>query len=235
MQASLILDFDSTFVQVEALDELAKIALKSAPNKAAIVSQIELLTRQGMAGTLSFPESLSRRLALFSPNVHHIQALVEQLESAITDSVRRHREFLTQNRDHIYLVSGGFREYIVPVVREFDIAPDHVYANRFAYDDNGNIAGCDTKLPLARDRGKVIQLDELRLPRPIVMVGDGASDLEVRNAGVADLFVAFTENVDRPGVTLRADHIANSFDTVVSIFEKTTAGRQAYQESANLL
>ncbi len=219
MQASLILDFDSTFVSVEALDELAKLVLAESSSKDAIVKQIESLTRQGMAGKLSFSESLSRRLEFFTPTSQHIRALIAQLERSITPSVADQNEFFSDYRDNIYIVSGGFREYIVPVVQPFGIAADHVYANRFAHDDNGRIVGCNTREPMAQDYGKVRVLRELSLPRPIIMVGDGSSDLEVRSQGVADAFVAFVANVDRPDVTLRADHIARTFDDVVALFE----------------
>src|SRR5258707_1873358 len=39
----LVIDFDSTFVKVEALDELARIALSDAPDAAKRVSEIEAI------------------------------------------------------------------------------------------------------------------------------------------------------------------------------------------------
>ncbi|MBT6517446.1 MAG: hypothetical protein HOK59_06845, partial [Candidatus Marinimicrobia bacterium] len=44
---TLILDFDSTVVQVESLDILAEISLKDHPEKASRISQIKSLTHQG--------------------------------------------------------------------------------------------------------------------------------------------------------------------------------------------
>ena len=46
----LVFDFDSTFTQVEGLDELADIALQGHPDQARVVGQIKALTDQGMAG-----------------------------------------------------------------------------------------------------------------------------------------------------------------------------------------
>jgi D-3-phosphoglycerate dehydrogenase len=55
----LVFDFDSTFTQVEGLDELAAIALTGQPDQATRVAAIKALTDQGMAGEIGFQESLS--------------------------------------------------------------------------------------------------------------------------------------------------------------------------------
>ena len=55
----LVFDFDSTFTQVEGLDELADIALQGQPNQAEVVAQIRALTDQGLAGEIRFQESLA--------------------------------------------------------------------------------------------------------------------------------------------------------------------------------
>ena len=46
----LIIDFDSTFTQVEALDELCEISLKNHPEKDNILSEIKAITDKGMVG-----------------------------------------------------------------------------------------------------------------------------------------------------------------------------------------
>lgn len=48
-----IIDFDSTFIRLESLDELADIALKEHPNKNNILAEIRNITRQGMEGTIT--------------------------------------------------------------------------------------------------------------------------------------------------------------------------------------
>ncbi|MEY3678896.1 MAG: hypothetical protein RI924_1037 [Bacteroidota bacterium] len=49
-----IIDFDSTFTQVEALDELARISLQNHPEKEKRFQQIDELTHAAMEGRLSF-------------------------------------------------------------------------------------------------------------------------------------------------------------------------------------
>ena len=89
----LLIDFDSTFVRVEALDELATIALANAPNREMIVSQIKEITNQGMDGEITFQESLIRRLSLFKISHEHIVKLVKLLLESITPSFRHNQSF----------------------------------------------------------------------------------------------------------------------------------------------
>ena len=60
----LIVDFDSTFVQVEALDELAAIALAEHPAADSIIEKIRTITAQGMEGKISLSDSLANRIKL---------------------------------------------------------------------------------------------------------------------------------------------------------------------------
>jgi D-3-phosphoglycerate dehydrogenase len=218
----LVLDFDSTFVKVEALDELARIALRDVEDRDVRVARIEELTRDGMEGKIGFGESLAKRLGLFSAGPAHLKELVTFLRGQISASVRENRKFFEQNADRIYVMSGGFREYIVPVVEEFGIRPEHVIANTFLTDESGNVTGCDTGNYLAQNGGKVKALKALALDGPVAMVGDGFSDLQTRVQGVASMFVAFTENVDRPAVTAAADAVAENFGDVIEAVSETT-------------
>jgi len=61
---TLIIDFDSTFITGESLDELSKIVLKNDPNSAKHLNQIHELTLAGMEGKIPFDESLSKRMQL---------------------------------------------------------------------------------------------------------------------------------------------------------------------------
>jgi D-3-phosphoglycerate dehydrogenase len=72
MDQYFIIDFDSTFTQVEALDELARISLKNHPDREAIYKQIEDLTNASMEGKLSFTESLQARVKLLCANREHL-------------------------------------------------------------------------------------------------------------------------------------------------------------------
>ncbi|MEM8569148.1 MAG: phosphoglycerate dehydrogenase, partial [Bacteroidota bacterium] len=59
-----IIDFDSTFTQVEALDILGEIALNDHPERQARLDEIKSITDEGMSGNLTFRESLVKRIAI---------------------------------------------------------------------------------------------------------------------------------------------------------------------------
>ncbi|MBD2769470.1 phosphoglycerate dehydrogenase [Hymenobacter sp. BT664] len=208
----LVFDFDSTFTQVEGLDELADIALQGHPDQAAVVAQIRALTDQGMAGEIGFQESLAKRLALLGATEKHLAPLVARLRTKVSESIRRNGDFFRRFADRIYVVSSGFREFIEPVVAEFGITADHVLANTFTFDAAGRITGCDPQNVLSRDGGKIRQLVLLDLDGPVYVLGDGYTDYQIREAGLAHRFYAYTENVARPTVVARADEVLPSFD-----------------------
>jgi len=207
-----IIDFDSTFTQVEALDELGEISLQNHEDKQELLKEISKLTNSAMGGELSFSESLTRRLALVRANQKHLPELVSRLRSKVSDSVRRNHTFFQDYADQIYIVSSGFKEFITPIVTEFGIKEDHVFANTFVYDEKGNIIGFDKENVLCRDKGKIEQLRCLDLKGKVYVIGDGYTDYEIKEAGLADKFYAFTENVSRDKVLEKADHITPNFD-----------------------
>lgn len=207
-----IIDFDSTFTQVEGLDELAKIALAGNPNRDEVVSQIKKLTDAGMNGEIRFSEALRMRIQLLSANKSHIEELVQFLKSKVSESFQRNKEFLSNFSDSILIVSSGFKEFILPVVEEYGIKQENVYANTFVFDGSGHIIGVDEENVLAQDGGKVKLLKELKLNGHISAIGDGYTDYEMRANGLVNRFYAFVENVERPDVMRKADFVIKSLD-----------------------
>jgi len=207
-----IIDFDSTFIKTEALDELAEISLKKDPAKADKLARIKELTSLAMNGKMSFAKSLEERIKLLGANKSHIEPLVKKLHKLISRSITSNKDFFRKYSGSIVIVSGGFKEYILPVTAKFHIPPDNVYANTFKFDKTGSITGFDKKNPLARDNGKVKQLKALKLKGELIVIGDGYTDSQLKNSGIASKFFAFTENIQRQNVILAADHIAPSFD-----------------------
>ncbi len=194
------------------MDELAAVALADCPNRDEIVGRIKETTQMGMEGKIPFNESLMRRVALLSANKSHVDELVVQVAGKISVSIERNRDFLWAHRENVYIISGGFKEVIVPIVQGFGIPEKNVFANTFVYDRDGNIIGVDTTNLLSQEGGKVRQVASLNLPGFVYAIGDGYTDFQIKEAGFADKFVAFTENVRRPNVVAKADCEAVSFD-----------------------
>ncbi|PWG79508.1 HAD-IB family phosphatase [Pararcticibacter amylolyticus] len=212
MKNYYIIDFDSTFTQVEALDELVRISLKNHPNREAIYKEIEDLTNAAMEGRLSFRESLSGRVKLLHANQEHLKQLVSRLKKKVSASFLRNRAFFKKHADEVLIVSGGFKEFITPVVLPYYIKKENIYANTFTFDEEGNITGYDEANPLSEEGGKVKLLRQLQLQGNIFGIGDGHSDFQLKESGMIQKFYAFTENIARQSILEKADHVTPSFD-----------------------
>ena len=218
-----IIDFDSTFTRVEAFDALADISLEGNPEKADIVQQICDITDRGMEGKIDFRDSLDLRIKLLNANQTHLEVLIKMLRKEISISFKRNKEFFNKYAEDIYIMSNGFKDFIIPIVTEFGIKPENVYANTFKIDDSGYISGFDKTNVLSSSGGKVTQLKAMKLQGDIYMIGDGYNDYEVKLAGLANKFYAFTENVERKGILSSADHITPSLDEFLYLNKMNTA------------
>ena len=218
-----IFDFDSTFTQVEALDVLCEISLEGNPQKEDILSQVKNITNTCMEGNMSFRESLERRLALLDAHQDDLPQLIDQLKSNVSKSFARNKDFFEKHKDNIYILSNGFKEFIVPIVKEYGVLPEHVFANEFTFDEQGNITGFDSNNILSHDDGKVEVIKNLDLHGDIYVIGDGYNDYKIRAAGLANKFYAFTENIERESVLEKADHVAPSLDEFLYLNKMNTA------------
>lgn len=207
-----IIDFDSTFTQVEALDELARISLKKHPDKEAIFKKIEDLTNLAMEGKLSFGESLAQRVKLLEASEDHLKQLITRLKKKVSKSFSRNAEFFKKHADQVLIVSGGFKEFITPVVSQYHIKKENIYANTFVTTGDGKIIDYDHANPLSEEGGKVKLMQHLNLEGDLYGIGDGYSDFQLRESGMIKKFFAFTENISRESIVSRADHVTPSFD-----------------------
>lgn len=207
-----VIDFDSTFTKVEAFDVLAEIIVREHPNSEDIKRQIFEITNLGMEGKISLRESIEKRLDILQPEKRHLTPLIKQLKLVVSESFKRNKEFFATYADNIYIISNGFREFIEPVVTEFGIKPDNILANEFIFDELEKVIGFDLNNPLSANNGKVEQLKRLNLNGDVYVIGDGYTDYEIKNAGLANKFFAFTENIERESVLSKADHITPSLD-----------------------
>jgi D-3-phosphoglycerate dehydrogenase len=210
----LIIDFDSTFIKLETLEEISKEALKDNPEKEKIQKEIEKITKQGMHGKLSFGESLKRRLALFSADRKDIDKINKKIKKNITDSFLKNKDFFKKYGKQIFVISGGFKECIFPVTDDFGIPRKNVLANDFKFDAEQRIIGIDENNLASKTQGKVRQAENLNLKGRIFVIGDGWTDFEIKREHQADYFLAFTENVRRESVVELTDKEVKSFGEV---------------------
>jgi D-3-phosphoglycerate dehydrogenase len=212
-----IIDFDSTFTQVEALDILGEISLSNDPDKAQKLQAIKDITDKGMEGAITFRESLEMRLDILQASKNQIQELIAALKQKVSKSFERNKEFFQENADDIYIISNGFKDFILPIVSDYGIKKENVFANEFVFDEAGKIIDFNRENPLSQNNGKAETIRRVNLEGDIYVIGDGYTDFEIKASGLANKFYAFTENVHRPRVVSQADHIAPSFDEILYI------------------
>ncbi|MEQ8421093.1 MAG: phosphoglycerate dehydrogenase [Arenibacter algicola] len=207
-----VFDFDSTLTRVEALDVLAEITLNGRADKDDIIREIQKITNLGIDGDISFTQSLEKRINLLNAHKDDLENLVQLLRQKISKSIESNKEFFHNYSDDIYVISCGFKEFIDPIVAEYNIPADRVYANTFRFDENGKIIGFDEANVLASHNGKIACLKNLDLQGEVQVIGDGYSDYVMREAGIADKFFAYTENVHREKAARNADYITPNLD-----------------------
>ena len=210
-----IIDYDSTFIKVESLDELSKI---SNGEDETINNKISEITNLGMEGKISFSDSLRKRIELIECNKEDIVKTVEILEKKVSDSFKNNISFLKNNAENILIVSSGFHELIEPIVIKYGIKKENIFANKFLY-DNDKVIGYDKKNPLSKSQGKVKILKELKLKGEVHVIGDGYTDYEIKKEGLANYFYLFIENIKRESVVKSADYLLKSLDQFIKIIK----------------
>lgn len=209
---NFVFDFDSTLTSVEALDVLAEITLVNNPKKEEIINEIIEITNLGIDGKISFTESLDRRIKLLNARKSDLPILIDELRKKVSPSIERNKEFFEKFSEDIYVISCGFKEFIDAIVEEYNIPAKRVYANTFVFDEDDVIVGFDAENVLSTHNGKIQCLKDLDLDGEVQVIGDGYSDYVTKEAGVADTFFAYTENVSREKTIENADHITPNLD-----------------------
>ena len=218
---NVFIDFDSTFVQVETLEEIILVSYSPDAPKSGILQEIQnKITDLAMIWDICFWKALEARISLLDINKENIEHTVDSLKKKITPSFLKNKEFIKQNKENIYILSWGFRECIIPITNEFWIDESHVFANEFLYDINGNIKWIDTRNPLSQDWGKVKIVNDLNLPGKKISILDGWNDYKLKEGKAVDTFFAFIENVERDKVVQAADETLETFDDFIKWTEK---------------
>tara|TARA_Y100000768_G_scaffold365184_1_gene326241 strand:- start:2445 stop:2969 length:525 start_codon:yes stop_codon:yes gene_type:complete len=174
-----------------------------------------------MEGQLDFSVALEKRVSLLNFHKNEIQNIIETLKLRITESFVKNKDRIISNKDRIFIISGGFKEIISPIVKDYGIDDDHVFANEFTFNSRGYINGVNNSSLLSYNDGKIRALNTLELKNGAYVIGDGSTDLELKKIEGVTSFICFIENIDRKSVSSNADFIANNLDEVFKIIEKT--------------
>lgn len=193
---SIVLDVDSTLAAIEGIDWLARL------RDATVAAGIAALTDRAMEGELRLDDVYGERLTLIQPTRAEVDALGAAYVAAVLPDARETLATLRAAGVRVVLVSGGLREAILPLAAHLGVDEREVNAVGIRFDAAGAYAGYDTMSPLTTQSGKARIVEALALPRPILAVGDGATDAAMRD--VVDTFAAFTGVVRRDAVVAAA-------------------------------
>ncbi len=186
-------DMDSTLIQAEVIDELAKLH--------GVGDQVSAITSAAMRGELDFKQSFTNRVSLLRGLP--AQRVQEVLHSVpLADGAERLVSTLKMLGYKTAILSGGFTFFGKHLQLRLGI--DHVFANDLEIEDGvvtgrvaGEIVDGEKKAELleAIARTENISLDQ------VVAVGDGANDLPMLN--IAGMGIAFHA---KPLVRQSANH-----------------------------
>ncbi len=184
-------DMDSTLIQNEVIDELAK--------EAGVGAEVASITEAAMRGELDFRDSFTRRLALLEGlDASVLPKVAESLQ--ITEGAQRLIETLKFYRYKIAILSGGFTYFARYLQEKFGL--DYIHANELEIENGkltgrvkGEIVDETRKAELLR---QIADRESIRLEQ-VIAVGDGANDLPMLSA--AGLGIAFRA---KPAVRKRA-------------------------------
>ncbi|WP_026160659.1 phosphoserine phosphatase SerB [Teredinibacter turnerae] len=174
-------DMDSTLIEAEVIDELAKAA--------GVGDQVAAITEAAMRGELDFNESFRARMALLKGlDESVLDGIAQRLP--LTEGAARLVSTLNKLGYKTAILSGGFNYFGRYIQQKLGI--DYVFANELEIVDGkvtGNVTGqivngqrkAELLRSLAEQEG--ISLEQ------VVAVGDGANDLPMLS--IAGLGIAF--------------------------------------------
>lgn len=208
---NLIFDFDSTLVKLETIDVLADFALDKNPDKIKLIDKIKKITTYAMNGEMPFSDALLKRISLLQLEYNHIYKTIQFLQNNISTSIINNMDFFNKYKKNCYIVSGGFKEIIIPVLKNFNFLEKNIYANSFIY--KAKSISLDINNPLIQDKGKSFVSKTIKGYK--IIIGDGYTDYEVKKYGNADKFIQYTENINRKELNSNADHISTNFTDII--------------------
>lgn len=182
MRRLICFDMDSTLIQTECIDELAK--------RAGVGDKVSEITARAMHGEIDFKESFKERVALLKGlDASVLKDIAENMP--ITEGTDRLMSVLKTCGYKIAILSGGFTYFGEYLRKKYGI--DYVYANELEIGDDGKLTGRHVGDIVDGQRKAellklIAQVERVNLAQTIA-VGDGANDLPM--IGEAGLGIAF--------------------------------------------
>jgi phosphoserine phosphatase len=208
----LLFDCDSTLSAIEGIDELGRLR---GPE---VFKAVEDMTTQAMDGSTPMESIFAKRLDMIKPTLKELESIgqkyIQQVEPTAVDTIKK----LKAAGWTVIIVSGGFTQAIRPLAQYLGI--ERVEAVELRFNADGSYAGYVESCPTAKSKGKnlvVLKLRDEFKAYQMILVGDGASDLEVK--GDVDKMIGFGRYTARPKVKAGADAFIMSLDQLISLLD----------------
>lgn len=190
-------DCDSTLSSLEGIDELAV--------RAGVEHQIAPLTTAAMDGRLAIEEVYAKRLEILRPGRADLDWLAGRYIATLVPGAAEAIQRLKASGREIVVVSGGLRAPVAALAGHLGVRNDMVRAVGVTLDSDGCYAGFEETSPLTRSDGKARIAAELTERfGPVVLVGDGVTDVAARAGGA--YVIGFGGVARREAVVRGADH-----------------------------
>ena len=206
---SVALDVDSTLCGIEGIDWLAALRNEEVAAKVAHATHV------AMQGHVPIEDLYGTRMEMVAPTKSEMDELTAAYRAALSPGAAEEIAKWRAAGVEVVLLSGGLKPAIAPMARDLGFEPRQINALDIEFDSEGAFANFDRTSALATGTGKRKLLEQLALPRPLLAVGDGVTDLAMKD--VADAFAAFTGFVTREPVTSKADFVVSSFEQLSRI------------------
>jgi phosphoserine phosphatase len=207
----VVFDVDSTLSALEGIDWLASRCGDEVRRRVAET------TDRAMRGEIPLASVYGERLAAVAPSRDEIEQLAIEYISRAEPDAQEALAKLTNARVRVVLVTAGIKDAVIPLARSLGVSPENVNAVSVYFDPEGKYAGYEADSPLTRNGGKAEVVRSLALAHPIVAIGDGITDLEMKSLGAVDSFAAYVGVIDRPQVSSAADYVVSAFAEVVDL------------------
>jgi len=217
-------DVDSTVSPDEGIDVLAA--------QAGVGDRVAELTRNAMGGSVLLQDALKARLDLIRPSQQFMANCLKAHPPRLTPGISELISKLEHRGTHVYLISGGFTHMILPLAKQLNLPQERVIANVLLFAPDGSYAGFDENAFPSRSGGKGTAIRDLKNRfgyAPLIMVGDGATDLEARPP--ADGFIGYGGIVVREKVKAGADWFVTDFAELIAALDAPTGPRRTPQPS----
>ncbi len=189
---AVVFDCDSTLSSIEGIEELT-----------AEHPEISALTAEAMEGRVPLEEVYGRRLELAGPRAADMARIARRYEATAIAGAAELIAALLHLGKRVEIVSGGLLPAVQPFGVQLGVPVEGIHAVDLEFDVSGAYVDYDRGSPLARAGGKLELLAERFPEGDVALVGDGATDLEARDACAR--FIAFTAVERRPDVVAGAD------------------------------